>query len=66
MRNGENELLRMMHDDMCEWTRCDWLETVREYRGRVRVQVNLGEHFKLTDSTQWFLNDNYDMRTAEQ
>ena len=40
VRNGENELLRMMYDDMCEWTKCEWLETVREDRRRVGVQVN--------------------------
>ena len=32
VRNGENELLRVMYDDMCEWNKCKWLETVKMYR----------------------------------
>ena len=33
VRKGENELLRRMYDDMYEWNKCKWLETVRGYTG---------------------------------
>ena len=40
VRNGENELLRSMYDDMCEWNKCKWLETVKMYRERVGMQAS--------------------------
>ena len=40
VRNGENELLKRMYDDMCEWNKCKWIETVKAYREKVGMQVS--------------------------
>ena len=40
VRNGENELVRRMYDDLSEWNKSKWIKKVREYREKISLSVN--------------------------
>ena len=40
VRNGENELVRRIYDDLSEWNKSKWIKKVREYREKIGLSVD--------------------------